>query len=45
MPNHNDKFHLETDASEYALGAILSQQQDKKWKPIAYLSKAFTETK
>ena len=44
MANHYDKFHLKTDASEYAIGAILSQQQENKWKPIAYLSKSLTLT-
>src|SRR5262245_30885590 len=44
MANHYDKFRLETDASEYAIGAILSQQQEDRWKPIAYLSKSLTLT-
>src|SRR5271170_6758427 len=44
IPNYHDKFRLETDASAYASGAVLSQHQDDKWKPIAFISKAFTET-
>jgi len=44
MANHYDKFRLETDASEYAIGAILSQQQEDRWKPIVYLSKSLTLT-
>jgi len=44
IPNHYDKFRLETDASEYAIGGILSQQQNNQWKPIAYLSKLLTLT-
>src|SRR5215471_624436 len=42
MPNHHDQFRLKTDASEYALGVILSQKQDNVWKPVTYLSKSFT---
>jgi len=35
---------LETDASGYAIGGVLSQQQeDSSWKPVAYLSKAMNE--
>jgi len=30
---------VETDASEYAIGEMLSQEQEGKWKPIAFLSK------
>ena len=44
IPNAHDKFHPECDASEYALGAVLSQHQDNKWKPISFTSKAFTPT-
>ena len=44
IPTNDDPFRLETDASEYAVGAILSQKQDNTWKPIAFLSKALTPT-
>ena len=27
------------DASEYAVGEVLSQEQKGKWKPIVYLSR------
>jgi len=33
------KFRIETDASEHAIGGVLSQEQEKKWKPIAFLSR------
>ena len=36
-------YHLETDTSDYALGAVLSQKQDDKWHPIAFLSKSLNE--
>ncbi len=38
------KFHIEADASEGAIGAILSQEQDGKWRPVTFLSKALTVT-
>jgi hypothetical protein len=44
IPNDIGKFHLECDSSEYAIGAILSQQQQDVWRPIAFLSKALQET-
>ena len=30
---------METNASEHAIGGVLSQEQDGKWKPIVFLSK------
>jgi len=40
------KMWLETDASGYNIGEVLSQQQeDSSWRPITYLSKAMNETK
>ncbi len=30
---------METDASEHAIGGVLSQEQEGKWKPIAFLSR------
>ena len=30
---------METDASGYATGGVLSQEQEGKWKPIAFLSR------
>src|ERR1700722_19879987 len=41
--NPGDSFNLKL-SSDYAIGAVLSQIQNKKWHPIAYLSKALTET-
>ena len=39
-PNHNKPFTLECDASQYALGAVLSQCNDKgKLQPVGYYSK------
>jgi len=33
------KFKVETDTSGYAIRGVLSQEQDGKWKPIAFLSR------
>ena len=30
---------METDVSGYAIGGVLFQEQDGKWKPIAFLSR------
>jgi len=30
---------VETNASEHAIGRVLSQEQEGKWKPIAFLSR------
>jgi hypothetical protein len=40
--HHEKPTRIETDASKYALGAILSQKQDDNhWHPVAYLSRKF----
>ena len=33
------KFRVEIDALEHAIGEVLSQEQEGKWKPIAFLSR------
>jgi hypothetical protein len=39
MPNDEGKFRVECDASDFALGAVLSQQQsDGKWQPVDFMS-------
>ncbi len=40
IPTENGKFHVEVDASEGAIGAVLLQEQDGKWCPVAFLSKS-----
>jgi len=45
IPHPKRKMRLETDAFGYAIGGVLSQQQeDSSWRPIAYLSQAMKET-
>ncbi|GJF00540.1 hypothetical protein PsYK624_168330 [Phanerochaete sordida] len=44
IPNDEDPFEVECDASDFAVGGALSQKQDGKWQPVAFLSKAMNET-
>jgi hypothetical protein len=43
VPQDKGKFKVEANASNYAMGAVLSQQVDEKWRPIAFMSKLFNE--
>jgi hypothetical protein len=43
-PNFNEQFYIETDASDYAIGAILTQKKQRKSHPIAYASRHLTKT-
>jgi len=40
IPTDDDPFCVEADASEFTIGAVLSQRQNGVWKLVAYLSKA-----
>ncbi len=42
IPTEEGKFRIEVDASKGAIGAVLSQEQDGKWCPVAFLSKSLT---
>ena len=45
IPSSKQKLWLETDTSGYAIGEVLSQQEEEdSWRPIAYLFKAMNET-
>ena len=46
LPDFEKQFKLETDASNTAIGAILSQQkeEEKVWKPCAYFAKHLSKT-
>ena len=45
MVEKNKPFELECDASLYATGAVLRQQDsDGHWHPVAYISRSLTET-
>ena len=39
LPRREEKLRVETDTSGHAIGGVLSQEQDGKWKPIAFLSR------
>nr|GEW06786.1 hypothetical protein [Tanacetum cinerariifolium] len=42
-PNWDMPFELMCDASDYAIGAVPGQRQDKHFRPIHYASKTMTE--
>ncbi len=44
IPNEDDPFRVEADASEGAVGAVLSQQQNGVWRPVAFMSKSLSVT-
>ncbi len=44
IPTNEGKFRVEADASKGAIGAVLSQEQDGKWRPISFLSKSLSVT-
>jgi len=39
LSRRKGKFRVETDASGHAIGGVLSQEQEGKWKPIVFLSR------
>ncbi|KAF5315388.1 hypothetical protein D9619_007461 [Psilocybe cf. subviscida] len=44
FPDDNKPYKLEADSSDYATGAVLSQEgSDGKWHPVAFMSKSLSE--
>src|SRR4029077_16575199 len=43
LPDMEKPFVINTDASGYALGAVLQQDQGKGLQPIAFMSQKFTD--
>jgi len=43
-PQDSDPFRIEADSSDFATGAVLSQQSmtDRKWHPITFYSKSLS---
>jgi len=39
LSRREGKFRVETDALGHIIGGVLSQEQEGKWKPIAFLSR------
>jgi len=39
LPRREGKFRVEMDTSGHVIGGVLSQEQDGKWKLIAFLSR------
>ena len=44
QPDATGQFRVEVDASGYALGGVLSQKQDNKWKPVVFISRTMSPT-
>ncbi|KAG9217972.1 hypothetical protein CCMSSC00406_0009792 [Pleurotus cornucopiae] len=46
LPDTDREMKIEADSSNYASGAVLSMLcEDERWRPCAFLSKGFLETK
>ena len=45
MPTDTNPFHIKTDSSGIGIGAILTQKQDDRWHPIAYISRSLNDAK
>ena len=46
IPADEGQFRIEVDASDFAMGGILSQQQKEGiWQPIAFISKSLNSAK
>jgi len=45
LPKREGKFRVEMDTSGHAIGGVLSQEQEGKWKLIAFLSRTMQPAK
>ena len=43
VPIDDDPFWVKSDASDFTVGAILSQKQEGKWCPVAYFSQSISQ--
>jgi len=44
-PDLDKKMRMEVDASDYAMGGVLSMEcEDRLWRPVVFLSKSLNET-
>ena len=44
LPTDDNPFRVKVDASGFATGGVLLQEQEGRWQPIVYLSQAMTDT-
>jgi hypothetical protein len=44
LPTDEGKFRLEADASDGATGAVLEQEQEGEWRPVAFQSHGLNDT-
>ena len=45
-PDLNREMRVEADASDFAMGGVLSMKcEDKRWRPVAYISKSLNKAK
>jgi len=45
IPDIDKEMRVEADASDYAIGGVLSiKYKDKKWRPVAFISKSLNAT-
>jgi len=42
LPRREGKFRVEVDVSGHAIGGVLSQEQEGKWKPVTFLSRTMS---
>ena len=42
LPTPHDKYRVEVDASGYAIGGVLSQKQNDKWRTVAFISRTMS---
>jgi len=42
LPRREGKFRVEVDASGHAIRGVLLQEQEGKWKPVAFLSRTMS---
>ena len=43
VPIDDNSFWVESDASDFVVGAILSQKQEGKWRLVAYFSQSILQ--
>ena len=45
LPRREGKFRVKVDTSGYTIGGVLSQEQEGKWKLVAFLSRTMSSAK